>query len=134
MTRYVLAWFPMLALAIANGALRQLTFGKYLSELHAHQLSTVTGSVILGVFIWIVIRFWPPVSSRQAVSIGLLWVMLTIAFESGMGRMVMHRPWSQLFHDYNLAAGRVWPLLLIWIAVAPSIFYQLRSRSLQLRQ
>jgi len=24
--RYVLAWFPMLALAVANGALRQPTF------------------------------------------------------------------------------------------------------------
>ena len=134
MTRYVLAWFPMLALAIANGALRQFTFGKYLSELHAHQLSTATGSVILGVFIWGVIRVWPPVSSHHAVFIGLAWVMLTIAFEFGMGRLVTHRPWSQLFHDYNVAAGRVWPLLLIWIALAPSIFYQLRSRSVQLLQ
>jgi hypothetical protein len=29
----------MLANAVANGALRQVTFGKDLPELHAHQLS-----------------------------------------------------------------------------------------------
>ena len=123
MTRYILAWFPMLALAIANGALRQLTFGKHLPELRAHQLSTAIGSTILGIFIWFVIQSWPPTSSSQAVSIGLIWVALTVAFEFAMGRFLMHRPWQQLFHDYDLAAGRVWSLLLLWIGLAPYLFY-----------
>lgn len=116
----------MLVLAVANGALRQLTFGKHMSELHAHQLSTAIGSVILGSFIWFVIQFWPPASSSQAVYIGLIWVLLTVVFEFAMGRFIMHRPWRQLFHDYDLAAGRVWTLLLIWIGLAPYIFYRLR--------
>lgn len=124
MTRYILAWFPMLALAIANGALRQLTFGKHMSELRAHQLSTAIGSVILGTFIWFVIHLWPPASSGQAVSIGLTWVALTVLFEFAMGRFIMHRPWQQLFHDYDLVAGRVWSLLLLWIGLAPYIFYK----------
>ena len=124
MTRYVLAWFPMLALAIANGALRQLTFGKHMPELRAHQMSTAIGSILLGIFIWFVIQSWPPASSGQAVSIGLLWVALTVAFEFAMGRLLMHRPWRQLFHDYDLAAGRVWSLLLLWIGLVPYIFYK----------
>jgi len=126
MTRYVLAWFPMLALAIANGALRHLIFAKHLTELRAHQLSTATGSVVLGAFIWIIIQIWPPASSAQAVSIGLIWVALTVIFEFGMGRFLMHRPWQQLFHDYDLAAGRLWSLLLLWIGLAPYLFYGLR--------
>lgn len=126
MTRYILAWFPMLALAIANGAIRQLTFGKHMPELRAHQLSTLIGSFIMGVFIWFVIRFWPPASSRQAVTIGLVWVSLTVVFEFAMGRLLMHRPWLVLFQDYNLAAGRVWVLFLIWLALAPYLFYRLR--------
>lgn len=125
MTRYILAWFPMLALAIANGALRQLTFGKHMPELRAHQLSTAIGCTILGIFIWFVIQFWPPASSSQAVFVGLTWVALTVAFEFAMGRFIMHRPWQQLFHDYDLAAGRVWTLLLLWIGIAPYIFYSL---------
>ena len=72
MTRYFLAWFLMLALAIANGALRQLTFGKRMPELHAHQLSTAIGSVIMGLFIWFIVRLWPPSSSSQAFSSPLM--------------------------------------------------------------
>jgi hypothetical protein len=116
----------MLALAIANGALRQLTFGKRMPELQAHQLSTAIGSVIMGLFIWFIVRLWPPSSSQQAFSIGLIWVSLTVAFEFAMGRFIMHRPWRQLIHDYDLAAGRVWSLFLFWLALAPDVFFRLR--------
>ncbi len=126
MTRYILAWFPMLALAIANGALRQLTFGKHMPELQAHQLSTLIGSGIIGLFIWFIIRIWPLSSSRQAVTIGLTWVLLTVVFEFAMGRFMMHRPWQVLFQDYNLATGRVWVLFLVWLGLAPYIFFKLR--------
>ena len=32
--RYLLVWLVMLAISIANGALRDFTYGKYFSELH----------------------------------------------------------------------------------------------------
>jgi hypothetical protein len=128
MIRYVLAWIPMLAIAIANGTLRQLTFAKVLSEPHAHQLSTITGSIFLGAFIWLVIRNWPPSSSSQALLIGFVWVSLTIAFESFMGFALQHRSLSQVLHEYNLFIGRVWLLFLVWLAVAPWLFFRLRSK------
>jgi hypothetical protein len=54
--RYVLAWIPMLLIAIANGALRQLVFARVMPDLRAHQLSTGTGAVLIGLFIWAVVR------------------------------------------------------------------------------
>jgi hypothetical protein len=123
--RYVIAWIPMLLIAIANGAFRQLTFGKVMPELRAHQLSTVIGSVLIGLFIRAVVRLWPPASARQALSIGLVWLALTVAFEFVFGRFVMHRPWYQLFNDYNLIEGRVWAVFLIWLTLAPYVFFRL---------
>jgi hypothetical protein len=123
--RYVAAWVPMLLIAIANGALRQLTFGKVMPELRAHQLSTAIGSVLIGLFIWVVVNLWPLTSARQALSIGLVWSALTVAFEFIFGHFVMHRPWNQLFHDYDLVHGRVWTLFLIWLTLAPYIFFRL---------
>ena len=81
MWKYVLAWFPMVAIAIANGALRESWFGQSLSELAAHQLSTLTAVILFGVYIWFVVRFWPPTSAAQAVAVGLLWLVMTITFE-----------------------------------------------------
>jgi len=121
--RYVLAWIPMLLIAIVNGALRQLVFAKEMPELRAHQLSTAIGSVLIGLFIWIVIRIWPPHSARQALSIGFMWLAFTVVFEFFFGRFVMHYPWSQLLNDFNLLEGRLWAVFLIWLTIAPCLFY-----------
>lgn len=125
MFRYVLAWIPMLVIAVANGAFRQLTFAKVMSEPHAHQLSTLIGSVCIGAFIWFVVRKWPPSSSRQALLIGLVWVLLTVTFETFMGWVLQHRPMLDVLYEYNLFAGRVWLLFLVWLGVAPLIFFRL---------
>ncbi|MGO9612087.1 MAG: hypothetical protein ACLPX5_03540 [Dissulfurispiraceae bacterium] len=123
--RYVISWVLMLLIAIANGAFRQLTFGRVMPELCAHQLSTVIGSVLIGLFIWAIVHLWPPASARQALSIGLAWLSLTVAFEFLFGRFVMHHPWSQLFNDYNVIEGRVWAVFLIWLTLAPYLFFRI---------
>jgi hypothetical protein len=128
MIRYILAWFVMLIIAVANGTLRQFTFGKVMPELHSHQLSTLIGSILMGLFIWFVIRKWPPESGRKALLIGLMWMGLTVAFEFFMGLVLAGRPLAQVLHDYDILSGRVWPLLLIWIALAPWLFYRLRRK------
>jgi hypothetical protein len=66
MWKYVLAWFPMVFIAIANGALREGWYGKHLSELQVHQVSTVSGVLPFGVYIWVLLRIWRPASGRQA--------------------------------------------------------------------
>jgi hypothetical protein len=125
--RYVLAWVPMLVIAVANGALREATFAKVMPELRAHQLSTLIGAVLMGLFIWFVVRTWPPGSGPEAILIGLVWLLLTVAFEFFMGLVLAHRPLSQVLHDYNLLAGRVWVLFLIWLALAPWVFFRVRA-------
>jgi hypothetical protein len=117
----------MLVIAVANGALRQATFAKTLPELRAHQLSTLIGSVLVGLFIWFVVRRWPPSSGRQALSIGAVWLLLTVGFETFMGLGLAHRPLSRVLHEYDLFAGRVWLLFLIWLTLAPWVFFRLRS-------
>ncbi len=54
-------------------------------------------------------------------------LVMTIAFEFLFGRLVSGCSWNDLLHDYNLCAGRVWVLVLIWTAIAPYVFYRLRS-------
>ena len=127
MLRYILLWFVMLIIAICNGALRETTFGKVMPELRAHQLSTLIGGVFMGAFIWLVIHEWPPSSSGAALTIGAVWLCLTISFECFMGLVLRKRPLAEVLAYYNLLAGRVWVLLLLWIMVAPWLFFVLRS-------
>jgi hypothetical protein len=124
--RYLLAWIPMVLLAIVNGALRQYTYGKRLSEHSAHQLSSVTGIALFGIYIGFLAHIWPLPSARVAITIGLSWLGLTVAFEFLFGRFVAGHSWARLVQDYNLLAGRLWILVLIWVAFAPLVFYHLR--------
>ena len=117
----------MLVIAVANGALRQTTFAKVMPELRAHQLSTLIGALLMGLFIWFVVRTWPPASDREALLIGLVWLVLTVAFEFFMGLVLAHRPLSQVLQDYSLLTGRVWILFLIWLALAPWVFFRIRA-------
>ena len=125
--RYVLAWLPMMFVGIINGVIREVSYGKMLSELQAHQVSTITGALLLGLYIWIIIRIWSPASLLQAVLIGVLWLGLTITFEFLFGHYIAGHSWSHLLKDYNLLAGRVWLLILVWITVAPLLFYRFLS-------
>ena len=123
-TKYLLVWFLLAIVAIANGVLRQSTYGKAVPELAAHQISTVTAILASGAVVWVVNRFWPIQSVSQAWTIGACWLVMTIIFEFGFGHYVARHSWTRLFADYNLLEGRVWSLFLVWIAVLPYVVFR----------
>ncbi len=124
--KYILAWFPMVVIAILNGMLRESVIRGFLGELASHQLSTLTGAFLFGLYIWAVGRFWELESCKQALAVGLIWLLMTVTFEFLFGHYVAGHSWSRLLQDYNLFAGRVWPLLLAWVTVAPYVFFRLK--------
>lgn len=124
MLKYVLLWFPMAVVAIANGALRQTTYGRHMAELRAHQLSTVIGLALIGIFMWVVLRVWPPASGGQAIAIGLMWMAMTLAFEFLFGHYAAGHSWRRLLEEYNVLAGRPWVFVPLWVAIAPYLFYR----------
>ena len=126
MFKYFLAWFPMLLLAIINGTLRDLGYKKYLGDLTAHQISTVTLITLFAFYIGYIINRFPPTSSTQAIFIGIIWVLFTLCFEFCFGRY-RGNSWSVLFADYNLMKGRIWVLIPLWILIAPYVFYKILS-------
>ena len=118
----------MILIAIFNGMLREKWYGKTINELAAHQISTLAGIFLFWTYIWIIIRHWPPESAGQAAAIGLIWLVLTIAFEFSFGRYIAGHTWRHLFSDYNLFAGRLWIVILLWVTIAPYFFYRLIYR------
>jgi hypothetical protein len=127
-TRYLFFWLILAVVAIANGTLRQFTYGRHMPELAAHQLSTLTGILLTGGAVWLLDRSWPIGSAKDAWIIGSCWLLMTIAFEFGFGHYLAGHSWSRLFADYNILEGRAWSLFLVWIAVLPWVIWRLRIR------
>jgi len=124
--KYTIAWIPMVFIAITNGALRQYGYGRWMKELSAHQVSSLTAVVLFYLYTWILVKKWSLESSRQAVAVGIIWLCLTVAFEFLFGHYVANHPWSKLFQDYNLLSGRLWALVLLAVAAAPYVVYKLK--------
>lgn len=122
MLKYFLFWFPMLVMAVANGAARDLGYKKYLGELAAHQVSTVCMLLLFAVYFAAVFHKFPPASSRQAFYIGLLWMGCTLVFEFGFGLARGHSL-THLLQDYNLMEGRIWALVPLWLLTGPYIIF-----------
>jgi hypothetical protein len=122
--KYILLWLILAIIAIINGILRETTYGKFLSDLSANQISTVTGILFIGIFIYFIHRIWPIKSKNQAWIIGFSWLFLTVAFEFIFGHFVAGHSWSRLLFEYNVFAGRLWILFLTWITLLPYIVYK----------
>ncbi|WP_042479238.1 hypothetical protein [Solitalea canadensis] len=126
--KYFLAWFPMVVLAIMNGALRDLVYTNYLGDLAARQISTLSLLLIFAIYIYFVIKKFPPLSLNQAMYIGILWCLMTLLFEFGFG-LYGGNSWEKLLEDYNIFKGRLWVLVPIWLCLAPAIFYKVNRQS-----
>ncbi len=124
MWKYIFAWFPMIFIAITNGLFRKKFLSSRLSDLQAHQLSTINIIILLGLYVWLLFNIWLPMSSNQTIVIGLAWLILTVVFEFLFGHYIAGHSWDKLLHDYNILQGRVWILVLLWISIAPYLIYQ----------
>ena len=127
--RYSLFWFVLMVVAILNGIMRQTLFHNLLGELSAHQLSTVTGILLVFFAVWLINKKWKIEARQQALYIGIIWLIMTIIFEFVFGHFVMGHSWTHLFFDYNIFAGRVWLFFLLSLVFIPLIVYLLDRKS-----
>ncbi len=129
----LLAWLLILALAVANGALREALLIPALGRFWGLVLS----GGLLALFILLVARslvrhlrgIGVVPGLRIGLRIGLLWLLLTLAFEFGFGRYVQHKPWPELLAAYTFEDGNLWPLLLLVTLLAPALAGGLDARA-----
>lgn len=124
--RYTAAWLGGPLIGIANGAVRERLYAKRVGEQRSHQISTVTAITLFAIYFSALERRWPIPSDREALAIGATWTTLTVGFEFGFGHFVAGQPIPELLRDYNLAKGRLWPLVLVWLALGPVSIRRLR--------
>jgi hypothetical protein len=122
MLSYILLWLPMAALAIANGAIRDSYYKKYVGASKAKRISTITLLIILGIYIAFVMDKFPVESPIEAWEVGIVWVLMTLAFEFGLGALRNVTP-EEMLSEYNIFKGRIWVLIPVELLVVPWLFY-----------
>lgn len=112
------AWCGFMLIAVACGALRETLLTPRLGEQTAHQAGTLLVCLLIAAVIVPIIRRLRP-TPPQALAIGAGWVAMTVAFEIGVFRFIVGHPMEVLLADYDLAEGRLWPLVLLTEVLTP---------------
>ena len=125
---WLVAWLGGPVIGIVNGVARETLYANAVGDSAAHQISTGTGAALFALYFWFLTGRWPLETRRDALTVGAVWVALMVAFEFGFGHSVDGTSWRDLARDWNLADGRLWPLLVLWVGAGPTVFRELRRR------
>jgi hypothetical protein len=114
-------WLILAVVMFATGTFRVLVLQPRLGESLARQVATLSGTVIVFALTLPFVRRLPHPASGDLLKVGLLWIVLTLLFEFGMG-LVSGASWETILADYDVSRGRLWPLVLLVILVGPCLW------------
>jgi len=118
-------WFVLLLLALINATIREITYKPLLVPhigIWAHQISSVTGILLFyfGIFQFLK-RVNEPYTKNNLIKVGLLWIGMTIVFESIMNLYVRHLSLDEVLKTYYFWTGDTWIFVLLSLLISPLI-------------
>lgn len=111
--RALAAWVLIAVTESVHGTLRQLFLAPLIGDLLARQVSVFTGSALIFLIAFLLVRWIGATRTRPLLGIGLLWLVFTLIFEVSLGR-VLGIDWQRILADYDPRHGG---LMLIGMAV-----------------
>jgi hypothetical protein len=122
LTRIVGAWLLILPLMVANGIFREVMLVPYLGRAGADIASAIIGIAIILSISGLFLRRATDTSFGSLARISVIWLVLTVAFEFLFGHYVDGKSWAELIGNYAIWHGRLWPLVLASLALAPFLW------------
>lgn len=118
--KITLIWLGFFVLAFINGALREILIKRFIKEPWAHHLSAFTAITLFSCFAFALRDYVHPETSQIAIWVGLYWLVLTVLAETFIvGRLLGKQSWNEIFDNYNILKGNLWPFVLIWVGLLP---------------
>src|SRR5687768_1818131 len=105
MVKIFLLWLPMILIAMLNGIFRGVVLLKLVNEITARQISSMLLIALLGIYIWLIYHKLEVSSYGEALKIGIVWMILTVLFETGLGIFVSKLSIEQILVEYNIFKG-----------------------------
>ena len=126
-TRAFLAWLAIIVAESIHGTLRTLYLAPVIGDLPSRQVGVLTGTLIIFLVALALSRWLGAHTRQQLLAVGALWVMLTVAFEVGLGRSVLHYDWSRILADYGLSQGGLMGFGLLAMLFMPLLAERVRG-------
>jgi hypothetical protein len=114
-------WLALAVVMSANGAFREMVLRRAVGSA-ADIISAVLGIGIIVLITRSLLRVTSPLPISRVLVASALLVALTVAFEFLFGHYVDGKSWSELAANYAFWKGRLWPFVLLTIALMPFVW------------
>ncbi len=122
----LLIWLAIIPFAILNGGLRE----KVLIPLIGAEYAFPISGLILCLLIFILCYTFIPRIGKGTTKtywlIGLLWLLLTITFETVFG-LISGNTLPELLKAYDITTGNLWLLVVLFTGIAPWLAAKIRK-------
>ena len=119
-------WLLIVIAETVHGILRQVFIAPRMGDLPARQAGVLVGAAIIFAIAWASIRWIGARSFGAQIRVGLVWVVLMVLFEFGLGS-ALGLSMERLLADYDLAAGGFMGLGLLFMMLAPALAARVRG-------
>jgi hypothetical protein len=120
-----LFWFVLLAIALVNAIIRDATYVPALEPsigMWAHQIGAIFVSVVLFIAIFLFLRHQKVEHSVPIpLSIGLMWVLFTVIFETFLGIVILQVSLQEVLSAYYFWNGELWVVVLVTMMISAII-------------
>jgi len=126
LVRGVLAWMLIAVAETLHGVARGQFLRPIVGDLASRQIGVFTGSAMILIIAWLVIRWIGAVTRSELLAVGAVWLLLMLSFEVALGR-ALGASWKRIVSDYDFRQGG---LMLVGMAVlflSPLIAARLRG-------
>jgi hypothetical protein len=119
--RSLAIWLLIICAEIIHGILRAVLLVPIVGEFRSNQIGVFTGSAIIILIAYFTVRWIGAKRLGELLTVGFIWLSLTVSFEFLFGRLVMELSWEELLAGYNIAEGGLMPLGLLMLLFIPVI-------------
>lgn len=126
-TRAFAVWLVLIVAEILHGIARGIFLVPHVGEFRSNQIGVFTGSIIILAIAVAFVRRIGTSRTSDLLAVGLLWLVLTLAFEVAFGRFVVGASWERLAADYNVLEGGLLPFGMLVLMLSPLIAGKLRG-------
>ena len=117
--RAIAIWLLILAAESINGTIRRIWLVPALGELTSHQIGVLAASALILFIAWLTARWLDARTFRAQLQTGVLWVVLMLAFEFGVG-LAIGNSMQRMLVEYDLSRGGLMGLGFLVLLFAPA--------------
>jgi len=89
--RAVVVWLILFAVEFIHGVLRTIFIVPVVGDFRSRQIGVFIGSALILLVAYLFVGWLQAPSTKSLLHVGVLWLVLTVAFELGFGHFVFGR-------------------------------------------